>query len=60
MELRDYKETLISSEHGKFVIFRNNLNEFWIFYHGTNLGAGSLKALSSNLGLNIVHSILNN
>jgi len=23
-----------------FVIFRNNLNGFWDFYHGTNVGAG--------------------
>jgi hypothetical protein len=29
-----------------FVIFRNNLNRFWDFYHGTNLGVGSSKAAS--------------
>ncbi len=28
-------ETLISSELGMFVIFRNSLNGFWDFYHGT-------------------------
>jgi hypothetical protein len=27
-----------------FLIFKNNLNEFWDFYHGANLGAGSPKA----------------
>jgi hypothetical protein len=25
---------------GVFVIFGNNLNGFWDFYHGTNVGAG--------------------
>jgi hypothetical protein len=33
-------ETLIYSNHGMFVIFRNNLNENWDLNHGT----GSLKA----------------
>jgi hypothetical protein len=28
------------------VIFKNNLNGFWYFYHGTTLGGGSHKALS--------------
>jgi hypothetical protein len=28
-----------------FLIFRNNLIEFWIFYHGTNVGASSPKPL---------------
>jgi hypothetical protein len=28
-----------------FAIFRNNLNEIWDFYHGTNMGAGSPKAV---------------
>jgi catabolite regulation protein CreA len=38
-------ETLIYSKQEVFIIFRNNLNEFWYFYHGTNMGAGSPKAL---------------
>ncbi len=28
-----------------FIIFRNNLNGFRDFYHGTNMGASSPKAL---------------
>jgi hypothetical protein len=28
-----------------FAIFRNNLNEIWDFYHGTNMAAGSPKAV---------------
>jgi hypothetical protein len=31
----------IDNIHGIFVIFRNNLNEFWIFYRGTNKDYGS-------------------
>jgi isocitrate dehydrogenase len=27
-----------------FVIFRNNLNEFWDVYHGINMSVGSPKA----------------
>jgi hypothetical protein len=38
-------ETLIYLKHGAFIIRKNNLNEFWYFYHGTNTGAGSPKAL---------------
>lgn len=29
------------SKHVIFLIFRNNLNRFWHFYRGTNMGAGS-------------------
>jgi len=29
-----------------FVIFRNNLNEFWDFCNGINMGADSHKAIS--------------
>jgi len=32
--------------YGIFVTFRNNLNRFWDFYNGTNMGAGSLKAIT--------------
>ncbi len=28
-------------KHGMFIIFRNKLNGFWVFYYGTNLSAGS-------------------
>ncbi len=36
-------ETLkFQSKHGIFVQFRNNLNGFWDFYHGTNVGADVL------------------
>jgi hypothetical protein len=31
--------------HGIIVIFRNNLHRFLDFYHGTNLGAPSPKAI---------------
>jgi hypothetical protein len=37
-------ETLIQSKHEIFVIFRNNLNEFWDFCNGINMGADSHKA----------------
>ncbi len=40
-------ETMIQSEHGIFVIFINNLNGFWGFYHCTNVGAGSSKVTQS-------------
>jgi hypothetical protein len=40
-------KTAIQSEHGIFVIFRNNLNEFWGFYHCTNVSAGSPKVTQS-------------
>jgi hypothetical protein len=30
---------------GTFEIFENNLNGFWDFYHGTNKGSGSPKAM---------------
>jgi hypothetical protein len=30
-------------DFGIFLIFRNNLNGLWDFYHGTKVGAGSLK-----------------
>jgi hypothetical protein len=45
-------QTLIQSEHGKFVIFKNSLNEFWDFCNGINMGANSLKA--SHLLLHLV------
>jgi hypothetical protein len=32
------------SKHEELRIFRNNLNEIWYLYHGTNMGAGSPKA----------------
>ncbi len=40
-------ETMIQSEHEIFVIFRNNLNGFWGFYHCTNVSAGSPKVTQS-------------
>jgi hypothetical protein len=39
-ELRD----LDLIKQGIFTIFRKPLNEFWDFYHGTSVGAGSHKA----------------
>jgi len=39
LDLNSLRETLIQSKYdGIFIIFRNNLNEFWDFDHGTNLG----------------------
>jgi hypothetical protein len=38
-------KTLIYSKHVIFVIFVNNLNGFWDFYHDINLGVGLPKAL---------------
>jgi hypothetical protein len=32
-------------------VFRNSLNEFLDFYHGTNMGAGSPKASSLLAGM---------
>jgi hypothetical protein len=37
-------ETLIYTNQGILVICHNNLNEFWDFYHDTNVGACSPKA----------------
>jgi hypothetical protein len=37
-------ETLIYCTEGMLVICQNNLNEFWDFYHSTNVGACSPKA----------------
>jgi hypothetical protein len=37
---------------GRFVIFRNNLNGFWDFYHGINMVAGSPKALTRMVSFN--------
>jgi hypothetical protein len=31
-------------KQGIFTILRKPLNEFWDFYHGTSVGAGSHKA----------------
>jgi hypothetical protein len=42
-------ETLILPNHGIFKIFRNNLDEFLYFYHGTNVGASSSKACIYNV-----------
>ncbi len=42
--LHEVAETLIQSLPGMFVIFRNNLNGFLDFYHGTNVDAGEPKA----------------
>jgi hypothetical protein len=36
-------QTLILSQNGIFVIFGNNLDRFWDFYYGTNMGAGPPK-----------------
>jgi hypothetical protein len=33
-------KTPIQFEHGIFLIFKNNSNEFWDFNHGSNVGAG--------------------
>jgi hypothetical protein len=33
---------------GIFVIFRNNLNRSWDFYHGANLGADATKPPCEN------------
>jgi hypothetical protein len=38
-------EALILSKPWMFVMFRNELNGLWDFYHGTNMGAGSPKAI---------------
>jgi hypothetical protein len=32
-----------------FIIFRNNLDDFFYFYHGTNVGASSSKACIYNV-----------
>jgi hypothetical protein len=42
-------ETLILSNHGIFIIFRNNLDDFFYFYHGTNVGPSSSKACTYNV-----------
>jgi hypothetical protein len=42
-------ETLILSYLGIFKIFRNNLDEIFYFYHGTNVGASSSKACIYNV-----------
>jgi hypothetical protein len=44
LDLESESETLILSNHGIFTIFRNNFDEFFYFYHGTNVGASSSKA----------------
>ncbi len=36
-------------KYGKFVLFRNNLNGFWDFYHGNTVGADSQKAVIEKL-----------
>ncbi len=36
-------QTLISKWNEIFVILGNNLDRFWDFYHGTNMGAGPPK-----------------
>jgi len=36
-------ETMNWSKNGIFLIFRNNLNEFWDLYNGTNLDARPLQ-----------------
>jgi hypothetical protein len=42
-------ETLILSNHGIFIIFTNNLDEIFYFYHDTNVGAASSKACIYNV-----------
>jgi hypothetical protein len=37
------------SNHGIFIIFRNNLNDFFYFDHGTNVDAPSSKACIYNV-----------
>ncbi len=36
--------------HGIFVIFINNSNEYWDFYHGTNVSIGSPKTVHLTKG----------
>jgi hypothetical protein len=40
---------LIRSKHAIFLIFRNDLNGIWDFYHGTNRGTGSPKSFQLQL-----------
>ncbi len=42
-------EPMILSNHGIFVIFRNDSNDFFNFNHGTNVGAPSSKACIYNV-----------
>jgi hypothetical protein len=49
-------ETLILSNRGIFIIFRNNLDEFFYFHHGTNVGAASSKACIYNVYKCFYHS----
>jgi hypothetical protein len=49
-------ETSILSNHGIFIIFRNNLDEFFYFYNGSNLGASSSKACIYNVYKCLYHS----
>ncbi len=42
-------EPVILSNHGIFVIFRNDSNDFFNFDHGTNVGAPSSKACIYNV-----------
>jgi hypothetical protein len=50
-------ETLILSNfHGIFIIFRNNLDKIFYFYHGTNVGASSSKACIYNVYKCFYHS----
>ncbi len=49
-ELRD---PVLVSEWEVFVIFGNNLNGFWDFYHGTNVGAGAGSPKASKLPISL-------
>jgi hypothetical protein len=45
LEFFCHRLSILKNLNSIFVIFRNDLNEFWdFFYHGTNVGAGSPKA----------------